>query len=77
MDPQIPRLARDMWKRFGMPTGEADSGTEEEFNVGKDLAAQTAGSAHGPWRLSNSPALTIALPNTYFASLGLMPLVVN
>jgi RNA-directed DNA polymerase len=45
--------------------------------VGKDLAAQTAGSAHGPWRLSNSPALTIALPNAYFASLGLPPLVVH
>ena len=45
--------------------------------VGKDLAAQTAGSAHGPWRLSNSPALTIALPNAYFASLGLTPLVIN
>jgi len=45
--------------------------------VGKDLAAQTAGSAHGPWRLSNSPALTIALPNVYFASLGLTPLGVN
>jgi len=45
--------------------------------VGKDLAAQTAGSAHGPWRLSNSPALTIALPNAYFASLGLTPLGVN
>lgn len=45
--------------------------------VGKDLAAQTAGSAHGPWHLSNSPALTIALPNAYFASLGLTPLVVN
>jgi RNA-directed DNA polymerase len=45
--------------------------------VGKVLAAQTAGSAHGPWRLSNSPALTIALPNAYFVSLGLTPLVVN
>jgi len=45
--------------------------------VGKELAAQTAGSAHGPWRLSNSPALAIALPNAYFASLGLTPLVVN
>lgn len=45
--------------------------------VSKDLAAQTAGSAHGPWRLSNSPALTIALPNAYFASLGLTPLIVN
>jgi RNA-directed DNA polymerase len=44
--------------------------------VGKVLAGQTAGSAHGPWRLSNSPALTIALPNAYFASLGLTPLMV-
>jgi RNA-directed DNA polymerase len=39
--------------------------------VGKDLAAQTAGSPHGPWRLSCSPALSIALPKRYFASLGI------
>ena len=45
--------------------------------LGKDLAAQTAGSAHGPWRLSNSPALAIALPNTFFMSLGLPNLVVK
>jgi RNA-directed DNA polymerase len=45
--------------------------------VGKDLAAQTAGSAHGPWRLSNSPALAMALPNACFASLGLPSLVVK
>jgi RNA-directed DNA polymerase len=45
--------------------------------VSKDLAAQTAGSAHGPWRLSNSPALSIALPNAYFASLGLPRLVAD
>jgi len=45
--------------------------------VGKDLAAQTAGSAHGPWRLSNSPALAMALPNALFASLGLPSLVVK
>jgi RNA-directed DNA polymerase len=45
--------------------------------LGKDLAAQTAGSAHGPWRLSNSPALAIALPNAYFVSLGLPSLVVK
>ena len=45
--------------------------------VSKDLAAQTAGSAHGPWRLSNSPALAIALPNVYFASLELPSLVVK
>jgi RNA-directed DNA polymerase len=39
--------------------------------VEKDLAATAAGSPHGPWRLSNSPALAIALPNTFFDSLGL------
>jgi RNA-directed DNA polymerase len=39
--------------------------------VNHDLAAKTAGSAHGPWRLSRSPALSFALPNTYFTSLGL------
>jgi RNA-directed DNA polymerase len=43
--------------------------------VGKDLAAQTAGSPHGPWRLANSPALAIALPNAYFVQLGLPPMV--
>jgi RNA-directed DNA polymerase len=41
--------------------------------VSKDLAAQTAGSARGPWRIANSPALSLALPNAYFDSLGLRP----
>ena len=36
-----------------------------------NLAARTAGSAHGPWRLANSPALAFALPNAYFDSLGI------
>ena len=26
------------------------------------LATKTAGSAHGPWRISDSPALSFALP---------------
>jgi len=38
--------------------------------VGKDLAAQTAASAHGPWRLSRSPALSYALPNRFWDWLG-------
>ncbi|HEX7534105.1 MAG TPA: hypothetical protein VF343_02535, partial [Syntrophales bacterium] len=25
-----------MWKRFGTPTGEADSGTKEEFEIAYD-----------------------------------------
>ena len=43
--------------------------------VGRELAAKTAGSAHGPWRLSNSPALAKALSNDYFLNtLGLQSL---
>lgn len=39
--------------------------------VRHDLAACTAGSPHGPWRLAKSPALSIAFPVAYFDSLGL------
>lgn len=34
-------------------------------------------SAHGPWRLSKTPALTLALPARYFSGLGLPTLVVR
>src|SRR5271168_4080263 len=40
-------------------------------NIRSALAAQTAGSAHGPWRLANSPALQSAFPIAYFDALGL------
>jgi RNA-directed DNA polymerase len=39
--------------------------------VDRTLAATTAGSSHGPWRIAISPALGAALPNAYFDSLGL------
>jgi len=39
--------------------------------VSRDLAAQTVGSPHNVWRLSCSPALSLALPNRYLRSLGL------
>jgi RNA-directed DNA polymerase len=39
--------------------------------VGKELAAKTVGSCHGPWRLSKSPALSVALPIKYFDLHGL------
>ena len=45
--------------------------------VGLALAARTARSAHGPWRLAQSPALTIALPTAYFDSLGIPRLTVR
>jgi RNA-directed DNA polymerase len=39
--------------------------------VNRQLAAKTAGSSHGPWRLSHSRALDVALPIAYFDSLGI------
>ena len=54
------------WKRCSVRFAEL-----RKRDVGKDLAAKTAGSAHGPWRLADSPVLNIALPNAYFDSLGI------
>ena len=54
------------WKR-----GRTRFAALRRLGVGRDLAAKAAGSAHGPWRLSRSPALSFALPNAYFISLGL------
>jgi hypothetical protein len=45
------------------------------LGVDRFLAWNTAKSAHGPWRLSASPALYQALPNRYFRNLGLPELV--
>jgi RNA-directed DNA polymerase len=69
------RLRSVVWKQW--KRGRVRFAELWKRGVSKELAAKTAGSAHGSWRLSNSPALAIALPNAYFASLGLTPLVVN
>jgi RNA-directed DNA polymerase len=42
--------------------------------VSMDHAASTAGSSHGPWRLSGSRAVHCAFPNAYFNALGLVSL---
>ncbi|MGJ4925508.1 group II intron maturase-specific domain-containing protein [Bradyrhizobium sp. HKCCYLS2038] len=39
--------------------------------VGRELALKTAGNPRGAWRLVNSAALTMALPNVFFASRGM------
>jgi RNA-directed DNA polymerase len=39
--------------------------------VGRELALKAAGNPRGPWRLSNSSVLVMALPNSFLASLGL------
>jgi RNA-directed DNA polymerase len=41
------------------------------YRVDHQLAAQTAGSGHGAWRISRSPALSFAFPDAFFTSLGL------
>src|ERR1700753_4365651 len=61
------RLRSVIWKQW--KRGLVRFAELRKRGVGKDLAAQTAGSAHGPWRLANSPALAKALPNAYFDSL--------
>ena len=63
------RLRSMIWKQW--KRGSTRYGKLRQLEVGKDLAAQTAGSPHGPWHLANSPALALALPIAYFDSLGL------
>ena len=61
------RLRSYHWKQWGR------RGYRElrKRGVERELAWNTCKSAHGPWRLSKSPALYYALPNKYFAALGL------
>jgi RNA-directed DNA polymerase len=59
------------WKHFTRRVAEL-----RKRGVQKDLAAQTASSSHGPWRISHSPALSYAMPKTFFATLG-VPLLAN
>jgi len=66
------RLRSAIWKQW--KRGRKRFAELRKRGVGTDLAAKTAGSAHGPWQLANSPALAIALPNAYFISLGIPPL---
>ncbi len=67
------RLRCYLWKQWGR------RGYREllKRGVSRDLAWNTAKSAHGPWRLSRSPGLAFALPAKYFARLGLPRLFVK
>jgi RNA-directed DNA polymerase len=61
------RLRSYQWKQWGR------SGYRQlrRHGVSPVLAWNTCKSAHGPWRLSDSPALVFAMPARYFAHLGL------
>ena len=63
------RLRSAIWKQW--KRGTVRFAELRKRGVGKDLAAKTAGSAHGPWRIADSPGLHIALPTAYFDSLGI------
>jgi RNA-directed DNA polymerase len=63
------RLRCVVWKHW--KRGRRRFAELRQRGVGTYLAACSAGSAHGPWRLSHSRALTVALPNAYFDTLGL------
>jgi len=65
-------VAWKQWKR-----GRKRYAELRRLGVRKELAAQTAGSTHGPWRISRSPALSYALPNAFFDALGLPRLASN
>jgi RNA-directed DNA polymerase len=66
------RLRSFIWKQ--MKRGRRRFAELKAKGVSKDLAAQTAGSTHGPWRVSRSPGLSYAYPNAYFSVLGLVSL---
>jgi RNA-directed DNA polymerase len=63
------RLRCVQWKQW--KRGKRRFAELRRLGVGRDLAAQTAGSPHGPWRISRSPALSFALPEAFFVALGL------
>ena len=69
------RLRAVLWKQW--KRGRTRFAELRKRDIGADLAARTAGSAHGPWRLAASPALSYALPNAYFDSLGLPTLAAS
>jgi RNA-directed DNA polymerase len=69
---RLRAIAWQQWKR-----GPTRYRQLRRRGVNHVCAAQTAGSAHGPWRLSHSPALDTAFPNAFFTSLGLSSLAAH
>jgi RNA-directed DNA polymerase len=69
------RLRAIVWKQWKY--GTTRFAELRRRGIRKELAAKTAGSPHGPWRLSQSPALSIAFPNAFFRGLGLASVYVQ
>ena len=67
------RLRNYAWKQW--KTGKRRFAELRRLGIGKDLAAQTAGSRKGGWHLSRSPALNFALTRELLFNMGLPPLI--
>lgn len=67
------RLRCVYWRRW--KRGKKRFAELRKRGINKDLSARTAGSVHGPWRISRSPALSFVFPNAHFNTLGLALLV--
>jgi RNA-directed DNA polymerase len=69
LDQWIRRRLRSMiWKQW--KRGKVRFARLCARGVNQYLAGTTAGSPHGPWRIANSPAMSIAFPIAYFDQLG-------
>ena len=69
LDQWIRRRLRSMiWKQW--KRGKVRFARLCARGVNPYLAGTTAGSPHGPWRIANSPAMSIAFPIAYFDALG-------
>jgi RNA-directed DNA polymerase len=66
------RLRAVAWKQW--KTARTRFAELRRRGVGRELAGHTAGCPHGPWRPAASPALHIAMPISFFSSLGLRSL---
>jgi RNA-directed DNA polymerase len=76
LDEWIRRRLRSMiWKQW--KRGPVRFRKLRQRGVSTTLISNTIRSCHGPWRLANSPALSMALPIAYFDSLGLPRLFVG
>jgi RNA-directed DNA polymerase len=67
------RLRAALWRQWKTPRRRR--AVLMTLGVSPQLAANTAGSGKGPWRLARSKALFIGLSNAHFRSLGLPSLV--
>jgi RNA-directed DNA polymerase len=69
------RLRSMMWKQW--KRGRTRFEELRKRGVDRDTAAMTAGRRHNPWRASLTKAMSKALPNEYFRSLGLPELAIR